>query len=177
MTSYVKTRHLSQKRNSIRNVLKPTRSFGHFRFKSYGPLSDFHKSDDLDLAFYPIFKKKVAHSPWSRRHLLSKFQDDRTSGVVCTSLKDRQTDKQTNKQTNRQTAVTNILCENRRFRKVTNTQTNRHGHYNTSPSPYGGRGNKNWCKSLHLGVSHHPVSATISFMGLRETKTCLVSFV
>ena len=23
----------------------------------------------------------------------------------------------------------------------TNTQTNRHGHYNTSPSPYGGRGN------------------------------------
>ena len=22
----------------------------------------------------------------------------------------------------------------------TNTQTNRHGHYNTSPSPYGGRG-------------------------------------
>ena len=26
--------------------------------------------------------------------------------------------------------------------KHTNTQTNRHGHYNTSPSPYGGRGNK-----------------------------------
>ena len=25
----------------------------------------------------------------------------------------------------------------------TNTQTNRHGHYNTSPSPYGGRGNYN----------------------------------
>ena len=23
----------------------------------------------------------------------------------------------------------------------TNTHTNRHGHYNTSPSPYGGRGN------------------------------------
>ena len=26
--------------------------------------------------------------------------------------------------------------------KQTNKQTNRHGHYNTSPSPYGGRGNK-----------------------------------
>ena len=29
----------------------------------------------------------------------------------------------------------------------TNTQTNRHGHYNTSPSPYGGRGNNDsWNK-------------------------------
>ena len=33
---------------------------------------------------------------------------------------------QTNTQTNKQT------------HKQTNTQTNRHGHYNTSPSPYGG---------------------------------------
>ena len=90
VTSYVKTEHLSQKRNFTRNVLQPTRSLCHFRFKSYGPLSDFHKSGDL--AFYPIFKKKSAHSPWYRRHHLSKFQDDRTSGVVCTSRNDRQTD-------------------------------------------------------------------------------------
>ena len=27
----------------------------------------------------------------------------------------------------------------KRTNKHTNTQTNRHGHYNTSPSPYGGR--------------------------------------
>ena len=31
-----------QKRHSIRNVLQPTRSLYHFRFKSYGPLCDFH---------------------------------------------------------------------------------------------------------------------------------------
>ena len=116
MTSYVKTEHLSQKRNFIRNVLQSTRSLCHFRFKSYGPLYDFHKSGDLDLALCRIFKKKIAHSPWYRIHHLSKFQDDRTSGVVCTSRNDRQTDRQTNKQT----AVTNILCENRRFRTVTN---------------------------------------------------------
>ena len=30
---------------------------------------------------------------------------------------------------------------NTRTNTHTNTQTNRHGHYNTSPSPYGGRGN------------------------------------
>ena len=48
VTSYVKTEHLSQKRNFIRNVLQPTRSLCHFRFKSYGPLCDFHKSGDLD---------------------------------------------------------------------------------------------------------------------------------
>ena len=115
VTSYVKTERLWQKRNLIRNVLQPTRSLCHFRFKSYGPLSDFHKSGDLDLALHPIFKKKNFNRPWSRRHLLSKNQDDRTSGAACTSRKDGQTDKQTNKQTDRQTAVTNILCENRRF--------------------------------------------------------------
>ena len=38
-----------------------------------------------------------------------------------------QTNTQTNKHTNKQT----------------HKQTNRHGHYNTSPSPYGGRGNYN----------------------------------
>ena len=117
LTSYVKTEHLSEKRNFIRNVLQPTGSLCHFRFKSYGPLSDFHKSGDLDLAFYPIFKKKMLQGHRTGIHRLSKFQDDRTIGVVCTSLKDRQT----NKQTNRQTAVTNILCENRRFRKVMKT--------------------------------------------------------
>ena len=55
LMSYVKTERQSQKQNSIRNVLQPTRSICHFRFKSYGPLSDFHKSGDLDLALHPIF--------------------------------------------------------------------------------------------------------------------------
>ena len=52
-----------------------------------------------------------------------KNQDDRTIRVACRAFEDGQTDRQTNrhadKQTNRQTAVTNILFENRRFRKVT----------------------------------------------------------
>ena len=41
------------------------------------------------------------------------------------------------------------FCENtdKQTHTQTNTQTNRHGHYNTSPSPYGGRG-KNY-------FSHH----------------------
>ena len=61
---------------------------------------------------------------------MSKNQDDRSSGVACTSRTDGQTDKQTNRQTDkqtnrqtdrqtdRQTAVTNILCKNLRFCKV-----------------------------------------------------------
>ena len=54
-----------------------------------------------------------------------KNQDDRTIRVTCRAFEDGQTDKQTrqtnrqtNRQTDRQTAVTNILFENRRFRKV-----------------------------------------------------------
>ena len=39
---------------------------------------------------------------------------------VHRSITDRQTDKQTDRQTDRQTAVTNILCKNLRFCKVTN---------------------------------------------------------
>ena len=42
VTSYVKTDGRIQKRHSIRNSLQPTRSLYHFRFKSYGPLCDFH---------------------------------------------------------------------------------------------------------------------------------------
>ena len=35
-----------------------------------------------------------------------------------------------------------ILRKHGQTNTQTNTHTNRHGHYNTSPSPYGGRGNK-----------------------------------
>ena len=99
VTSYVKTERHSRKRNSMRNVLPPTGSLCHFRFKSYGPLSDFHKSGDLDLARWPIFKFFC--------------KDRQRCGLYIAK-----------RQTDRQTAVTNILCENRRFRKVTNKQTN-----------------------------------------------------
>ena len=38
--------------------------------------------------------------------------------------------------------------------KQTNKQTNRHGHYNTSPSPYGGRGN-----NLLVHLIHHMLTS------------------
>ena len=102
-----------------------TRNLCHFRFKRYGPLCDFHKSGDLDLDFYPISKKFIVGRTWTRIHHMSKNQADRSSGVACTS----RTDGQTNKQTDRQTAVTNILCKNLRFCKVTSRQTNRGDQY------------------------------------------------
>ena len=102
-----------------------TRSLCHFRFKSYGPLCDFHKSGDLDLDFDPISKKNNLGGPWTRIHHMSKVRDDRSSGVACRSRTDGQTDRQADKQTDRQTVVTNILCKNLRFCKVTNKQTDR----------------------------------------------------
>ena len=35
-------RDVKRRRHFIRNILQPTRSLYHFRFKSYGPLCDFH---------------------------------------------------------------------------------------------------------------------------------------
>ena len=114
--SYVKTEHLSQKRNFMRNILQPTRSLCRFRFKSYGPLSNLHKSDDLDIALYPIVKKKS--SALSRVQNTSSAKKIKTIGRAVRPVEPLKTDTQTNGQTNRQTAVTNILSENRRFRKV-----------------------------------------------------------
>ena len=86
------------KRNYIRNVFQPTRSFCHFRFKSYGQLSVSHKSDDLDLACYPIFKKKS--SALSRVQKTSFGTKIRTIGQAMRPVERLKTDKQTNKQTN-----------------------------------------------------------------------------
>ena len=54
-----------------------------------------------------------------------------------------------------------ILRKHGQTNTQTNTQTNRHGHYNTSPSPYGGRGNQpviyEWeasCSSPWAGYAH-----------------------
>ena len=49
-----------------------------------------------------------------------------------------QTNTQTHKHTNKQT----------------NKHTNRHGHYNTSPSPYGGRGKVKICQFPSMERSH-----------------------
>ena len=94
VTSYVNTERHSRKRNSMRNVLHPTRSLCHFRFKSYGPLSVLHKSGDLDLALYRIFKKKSsALSRVLDDIFCKKNQDDRTIRATCRAFEDRQTDK------------------------------------------------------------------------------------
>ena len=81
------------------NVLQPTRSLCLFRFKSYGPLSVFHKSGDLDLALYPIFKKKS--SALSRDQMTSSANKIRTIGRAVRPVEPLKTDKQTNTQTNR----------------------------------------------------------------------------
>ena len=118
--AYVKTEGTWQKRNYIRNVLQPTRSLCHFRFKSYGHYLIFTKVVTLTLPFVRLSKKKVLHCRVSRRHLLQ--QKSRTIGQAVRPVEPLKTDKQTNRQTrrqaDRQTAVTNILSENRRFRKV-----------------------------------------------------------
>ena len=97
--AYVKTEGTWQKRNYIRNVLQPTRSLCHFRFKSYGHYLIFTKVVTLTLPFVRLSKKKVLHCRVSRRHLLQKNQDDRTSGAACRAFEDRQTNRQTDKQT------------------------------------------------------------------------------
>ena len=81
--------------------MQSTRSLYHFRFKSYGPLSVFHKSGDLDLAFYPIFKRKS--SALSRDQMTSSAKKIRIIGQAVRPVEPLKTDKQTNRQTDRQT--------------------------------------------------------------------------
>ena len=90
-----------QKRHAIRNVVQPTRNLYHFRFKSYGPLWDFHKSGDLDLELYPIFKKNKM--PGSYELHTSAAKRIITIGPVLWPVHPSKTDKQTDKQTDRQT--------------------------------------------------------------------------
>ena len=99
VTAYVKTEGTWQKRNYIRNVLQPTRSLCHFRFKSYGPLSDFHKSGDLDLALHPIVKKKS--SALSRVQKTSSAKTIRTIGPSVRPVEPLKTDRQTDTHTDR----------------------------------------------------------------------------
>ena len=97
MTSYVKPKCLLQKRNSIRNVLHPTRNLCYFRYKSYGPLCDFHKSGDLDLDFYPISKKKTFVSSLNQNTSYVK-KSVQWCGL---NIANRRTNRQTNRQTDR----------------------------------------------------------------------------
>ena len=144
LTSYVKTDGCLQKRNSIRNIWQPSRRLYHFRFKCYGPLCDFQwfflKSRDVktwrrtsnvgSLAEAEFYTERYATNhkslPLPVQKLwpimccqiscqLSKNQDDRSSGMACTSRTDGQTNKQTDRQTDRQTderaLLECILCK------------------------------------------------------------------
>ena len=119
VTSYVKSECLLQKRNSIRNILLPTRNLCYFRYKSYGPLCDFHKSGDLDLDFYPISKKKF-WVVFELEYIIC--QKIRTIGPVVWPVHREQTDKQTDRQTRRQTD------------RQTDRQTNRGDQYTLQKS-------------------------------------------
>ena len=88
-------------RISARNNLQPTRSLYDFRFKSYGLLCDFHKSGDLDLKLYPIFKK--INMPGSHELNTLAAKGIRTIGPVLWPVHPSETDKQTDRQTDRQT--------------------------------------------------------------------------
>ena len=47
-----------------------------------------------------------------------------------------------------------ILRKHGQTNTHTNKHTNRHGHYNTSPSPYGGRGNNSYISNKLTSVLH-----------------------
>ena len=100
MTSYVKTDGRLQRRHYIRNVMQLTRSLCHFRFKSYGPLCDFHKSGDLDLDFYPISKKKMCRS-YLNQNTSNVKKSGRSVQWCGLYIANRRTNKQTDRQTNR----------------------------------------------------------------------------
>ena len=91
------------------------------------PNNVFNLSATYDLDLWPkILKIFVSHGV-PIRNMYAKFHNDRLrNGWDITLWNFAKT--RTNKHTNTQT-------------KQTNKHTNRHGHYNTSPSPYGGRGN------------------------------------
>ena len=92
------------------------------------PNNVFNLSATYDLDLWPkILKIFVSHGV-PIRNMYAKFHSDRLRNgwdITLWNFAKTRTNKHTNKHTHKQT----------------NTHTNRHGHYNTSPSPYGGRGN------------------------------------
>ena len=106
MTSYFKTEFRLQKRHSVRNTLQATRSLYDFQWFSQKWWSWPWPSSDIN-------KTKVRSV---REPEYISCQNIRTIGPVVWPVHHKLSDRQTYTQT----AVTNILCENRRFRKVTN---------------------------------------------------------
>ena len=108
-----------------------------YKWRSYQadrPLVNLSATYDLDL-WPKILKIFVSHGV-PIRNMYAKFHNDRLRNgwdITLWNFAKTRTNKHTNKHTHKQT----------------NTHTNRHGHYNTSPSPYGGRGNNN---NIHIMI-------------------------
>ena len=81
----------------------------------------FTKVVTLTLTFIRFQKKKICVVLEPEYIICQKIRTiNPVVWPVDRELTDRQTNKQTDRQTDRQTAVTNILCKNLRFCKVTN---------------------------------------------------------
>ena len=76
----------------------------------------FTKVVNLTLTLTRLLPKNFARVLLPEYISCKKIQKDRTCSVACRAFKDGQT----YKQTDRRTVVTNILCKNLRFCKVTN---------------------------------------------------------
>ena len=96
-------------------ILTPIPNLYDHSFPRYGQITLFVKYLSVTVYPYVICMPSFIMIGWEMAEILH-FEILRKHG---------QTHKQTNKQTHTQT----------------HKQTDRHGHYNTSPSPYGGRGN------------------------------------
>ena len=101
VTSHVKTEHLSQKRNFIRNVLQSTRSFWSLPVQKLWPIIWFSQKWWPWPCLLSDFQKK--NCPWSLVQKtssikISGWSDQRCDLYIAKRQKNRQTDKQTNRQ-------------------------------------------------------------------------------
>ena len=55
-----------------------------------------------------------------------------------------------------------ILRKHGQTNTHTNTKTDRHGHYNTSPSPYGGRGK--YCRESECTINCHIYNVLLTYI-------------
>ena len=120
-------------------ILTPIPNLYDHSFPRYGQITFLTFRRPTTLTFDLKFCQKIFVSHGVPiRNMYAKFHNDRLKKWLryYTLKFCENTDKQTHKHTHKQT----------------NTHTNRHGHYNTSPSPYGGRGNYKQNITSHLHV-------------------------
>ena len=99
-----------------------------------------------DLRPWPLILKIFVSHRVPILNVYVKFHDDRLRNdwdITLWNFAKTRTNTHTNKQTDMGITIPRPPREN--TDKHTHKQTNGHGHYNTSPSPYGGRGNDHIC--------------------------------